>query len=277
MHKKFLIFAIFLFFLIPFISASSYNIEFNQVDNKVLIEHKISLDNSQTISLDLPQDATSFSSNLNYTLSANKLTIFGKNIDVSYITQSALEKSKEGYYFVSKITFNSGFPEVSIKFILDKGYFVSPDKIFPKPEGIETNGQQISINWALNDVKAGDDFPIFVSIETKSSSNSLFIWLAVLAVLALACYIGYNLYKGRKPSIKENKAEKAPIESHLIESEKTVINLLKQADRGEMWQRELQIKTGFSKAKLSRVIRNLESRNLVDKVPFGNTNKIRLL
>jgi len=43
-----------------------------------------------------------------------------------------------------------------------------------------------------------------------------------------------------------------------------------------MWQKQLQLKTGFSKAKLSRVIRNLESRSLVKKIPFGNANKIRL-
>jgi uncharacterized membrane protein len=43
-----------------------------------------------------------------------------------------------------------------------------------------------------------------------------------------------------------------------------------------LWQKQIQNSTGFSKAKVSRLVRNLESRGLVKKIPFGNTNKIRL-
>ena len=66
------------------------------------------------------------------------------------------------------------------------------------------------------------------------------------------------------------------IEEHLIESEKAVIAELKNADKKELWQKQLQLKTEFSKAKLSRVIRNLEARNIIQKTPYGNTNKIKL-
>ncbi len=277
MYKKLFIFTIFLFFLVSFVSASSYNLEFNQVDSKLLVKHEISLDSSQTISLDLPSDATSLSSNLNYILSADKLTLSGKEVDVSYITQSALEKSKEGYYLVNKITFNFPVDEVQIKLVLKEGYYLDNDKVFPKPSEIGTDGEQIFVLWNLKDVQAGNDMPVFVNIKSKSSGWVIWLtWILGIIVGVLILYFIYDKLMKGKHAVKEKKAEKAPIESHLIESEKAVISLLKQADRGEMWQRELQIKTGFSKAKLSRVIRNLESRNLVDKVPFGNTNKIRL-
>ena len=276
MYKKFLIFTIFLFFLIPFIPASSYNIEFNQVDNKVLVEHKISFDNSQTISLDLPSDATPPSSNLNYTLSASTLTLSGKEIDVSYITKNSLEQSAEGYYFVSKINFNFPIDEAQIKLILKEGYYLDKDKVFPKPSEMGTDGKQIFVLWSLKDIKTGSDMPLFVDIKSKASPLSWITWILGIIIALLILYFVYDkLIKGRQLE-KEQKAEKAPIESHLVESEKAVIKALKEADRGELWQKQLQLKTNFSKAKLSRVIRNLESRNLVDKVPFGNTNKIRL-
>ena len=283
MHKKFLIFTIFLFFLISFVSASSYNIEFNQVDNKVLVEHKISLDSFQTISLDLPSDATSLSLNLNYTLSANKLTLFGKDMDVSYITKSYLEKSNDGYYFVSKINFNFQVDEVQIKLVLKEGYYLDKDKVFPKLSEIGTDGKQIFVLWNIKDIKAGSDMPIFVDIKSKSSGIGAWLtWILGIIVALLILYFIYDklikrlLRKPAKRAKKEKKAEKAPIESHLIESEKAVIKALKEADRGELWQKQLQLKTNFSKAKLSRLIRNLEARNLIEKIPFGNTNKVRL-
>jgi len=76
--------------------------------------------------------------------------------------------------------------------------------------------------------------------------------------------------------LKNKKVNKCLFEKHLIESEKKVIEELKKADRNEMWQKQIQTSTGFSKAKLSRVIRNLEARKLVRKIPMGNTNKISL-
>jgi uncharacterized membrane protein len=285
MRKKIFIFTIFLFFLVSFVSASSHDIEISQVDNNLLIKHKISLDFPQTISLGLPQDALSLSSNSEYSLSANTLTVYGKEIDVSYLTQSALESAKGGYYFVSKIDFNFPVNKSQIKLTLQEGYYLDNEKVFPKPSEIGTDGEQIFVLWDLKDIKAGDDMPIFVNIKSRGSSLAWITWTLSIIVTLLVFYFVYDKIISEfliKPARKERKAKKrvksnkVPIESHLLESEKAVISLLKSADRGEIWQRELQTKTGFSKAKLSRVIRNLESRNLVDKVPFGNTNKVRL-
>jgi uncharacterized membrane protein len=86
-------------------------------------------------------------------------------------------------------------------------------------------------------------------------------------LLASLLYL-YNIRK-RKKIIKG-------IEKHLIESEKKVIDELKKSENNEIWQKQLLTKTEFSKAKLSRIIKNLEKRDLVRKVPIGNTNKVVL-
>jgi len=259
--------------LVSSVSASSYNIEFNQIDSKLLVKHIISLDNEQEISINLPSDAYSLSSDNPYAINENILTITGKNIKVSYLTLSALEKVSDGYYLINTIKFNFPADNVTIRLILSEGNFVDIEKIFPKPSSITTDGKQISLIWNLDNVKQGDDLPIVAGIKAKSSSLSwLFLILVVLIALSALYLIYDKLIKGKAAK----KEEKSPIESHLIESEKAVLSALKEADRGEMWQKQLQISTGFSKAKLSRVIRNLESRNLIDKIPFGNTNKVRL-
>jgi len=264
------------------VSASSYYVEIYQLENKALIKNRITLDKEQVILLELPDDFSSLSAKPDYSISGSTLILSGNQIEASYLTKSLLESSKDGYNLITKVPFVFDADNLTIKLILDEGYFVSRDYVFPKPSKIETNGINIILSWELNNVKEGSDFPIFVSIKTKSTPLASYVLiLSVFIILAFIFYIIYKNIKNQKKSKKEKpqkskKTQKNEIEKYLFESEKIVLNELKQADRGEMWQKQLQLKTNFSKAKLSRVIRNLESRNLIDKIPFGNTNKIRL-
>ncbi|MCU0642292.1 MAG: hypothetical protein MUF61_01780 [archaeon] len=287
MKFKFIFVLIFLSFLVP-VSASTYNIELNQVDGAILVKHVISLESFSEISIPLPADAYSISSDAQYSIEGDILTAEAKTLKISYLTNDILEKSGRDYYLVTKIPFQFDFNSVNIKLIMEEGYHLDESKAFPVPSTVGTDGTQIYLEWKLGDVSAESDVPLFVSI--KSSQKGTSYWTILIISSLVVIFILYYIYKNylesrfskkektpKKKAGKSMKAEKTPIESHLLESEKAVIQILKQADRGELWQKELQLKTGFSKAKLSRVIRNLESRNLVDKVPFGNTNKIRLL
>jgi uncharacterized membrane protein len=287
MHRN-LLFLLGLIFLACSVSASSYNLEFNQVDNTLLVNYHIALDSEEEISLNLPADAYSLSSNVPYILDNDLFRAKAKELNLSYITSEPLESSKGDYYFVDTVAFPVAFESASIKLTLQEGYFADADKIFPNPSQIATDGEQITITWDSENTKAGDDMPLFVIIKSKAQGMTTWLtWVLSILILLLILYFIYDKMMSRqvkkpaKKAKKKNKPKKeekeeSPMESHLMESEKAIINALKQADRGELWQKELQIKTGFSKAKLSRVIRNLESRKLLDKVSFGNTNKIRL-
>ncbi|MCX8159062.1 MAG: hypothetical protein N3D20_02120 [Candidatus Pacearchaeota archaeon] len=264
-----------LIFLISSVSASYYSIEFNQIENKVLVTHNIDFDEEQSIIFQLPSDFSSLSISKPYSLTNNELSFREKDIKISYITKSLIEPSSKGHYFITKIPFLFNFDKLTIKLILSEGHFVSENKIFPKPSSIETDGKQIIIIWNVTNVSKDFDFPIFVSIESK---NSIIIWIVYVLFFVIICLVIYFVYdKYLKKTKKEKKSiQKEDIEKYLMDSEKVILNALKQADRGELWQKQLQLQTGFSKAKLSRIIRNLEARNLIDKIPFGNTNKIRL-
>jgi len=265
------------------VSASSHSIEIHQLENKALIKHSITLDKEQAILLELPNDFSSLSAKPLYSISGTTLILSGNPIEASYITKTLLESSEEGYHFITKIPFVFDADNLTIKLILDEGSYVYQDYVFPKPSKIETNGINIILTWELNNVKEGNDFPIFVSIKSKKSSTSPYIpFVLLFALLIVIFYLVYKNFKKNRQKPKKTKPQKNKktseneIEKYLLDSEKIVLNELKQAERGEMWQKQLQLKTNFSKAKLSRIIRNLESRNLVDKIPFGNTNKIRL-
>jgi uncharacterized membrane protein len=229
--------------LLSVVSASDYYIEFNQVKDDLVIEERID------------------------------------DLKISkYVSDEVLEKSQEGYYFVQKIVFEDSYDNVRIRLNLDIGFILDRDTIFPDNYEIESDGQTISLVWEIENVKKDSVFAVFVSIVDITSQYEILIIILIIIVLGG----GYFYLKRKQPKTKKksktsSKEDKQKIiESHLLESEMKIISELKKAKRRELWQKELEKKTEFSKAKLSRVIHNLEERNLITKTPFGNTNKIKL-
>jgi uncharacterized membrane protein len=133
-------------------------------------------------------------------------------------------------------------------------------------------------------VKKGGIFSVFVVLEdTKKDNTFYFFLIGIFFLLSFLVFLFFKLNDAKNkrksyPSIKPKIKEKfSSIKyNYLLDTEKKIIEELKKADRNELWQKQLQSFTGFSKAKISRLIRNLESRGLVSRIPFGNTNKIRL-
>jgi len=240
-------FVLILFLAISLVSASSYSIEFNQVQDKVIVKEAID----------------------------------GKLFD-NYTDSKILDKSGNQLYFVKRIKFNQSFSEVQIKLNLDKGIVVKDNLVFPAGYNIESDGQTISIVWNIQDVVSGQDFAMFVTLEDTKVNYSLAYWIMGIVILAIIGFFVYKKFvkKEKKKIVKvqektSNKKDKEDY-NYLLDTEKKVIEELKKADRNELWQKQIQNITGFSKAKVSRLIRNLEARGLIRKIPFGNTNKIRL-
>ncbi|MCK5452584.1 MAG: hypothetical protein KAI51_04045, partial [Candidatus Aenigmarchaeota archaeon] len=100
------------------------------------------------------------------------------------------------------------------------------------------------------------------------SSNRWFYPIVSLLALLLV-FVSFILFRSRK-SRKMNT-----VLSVLHEGERKVIELL-MAGEGTCDQRVLVNETGFSKAKMSRIILDLEERGLVTKTRRGRTNIISL-
>lgn len=246
---KFYLGFILIFLAISIISASSYSVEYTQVGDKVVVKEKID----------------------------------GKSLG-GYVDLSLIDKSGDIFYFIKRVNFNQSFDDVEIKLNLDTGVIIKDNLIFPSGYKIESDGQIISIVWSLSNIKSGQDFAIFITTKDTKSDFAWIYWLVAIMVLII---VGFAIYP--KLKIKLNKSDikrtKKKINSkkenkedydYLLDTEKRVIEELKKADRNELWQKQIQSSTGFSKAKVSRLVRNLEARNLVVKIPFGNTNKVRL-
>ena len=152
--------------------------------------------------------------------------------------------------------------------------------VYPKPSAITSDGQKIKIEWNRENFKPEDEFSILVVFKEKSN-----VWLwGVISLLVLLGIIrvGIQLRKrGEKtphaiPHEKPVEVKKdLDISEHLKEEENQVIQILKNKE-GSCEQGTIRFIGNFSKAKLSRVISELEARNVIYKEIKGNKNLIHL-
>lgn len=212
------------------------NIDYSIVNQKVLVE--IEMNETEFYLFNLPES---------FEHSENK---------IKYIDDGLVEKSRNEYFFISK---SSGHLDSEIKVLLPEGAVLNEDYfIFPKNYFLSTNGKNIIVEW-----KEGIEKEILIPYK-MNSENNFFIY--ILSGLALIIGIYFYLIKKR---INHKKYTQ-----NLFKEEKKIMDYLLK--KKECWTKEMTRDLGISKVRLSRKLRNLEEKELVEKIPYGNENKIKL-
>ena len=255
--------------------GQKYNSNYEIYSNKILVELDIFLEEPKnTLEIDVPKDAKAievknFSFDIADLDNKNRLVIKNpdKLIKIKYITGSFLEKSGGDNFFILDLEKETEImlklPEKAVlKYSLDS----LEQSIFPKTNNVFTDGKRIIINWDKNSLNEANS--ILVIYNEENDTNFLF-WLILILVLAGLFFI----YKYKKKIF--HKSEKT-MTTNLFEEEKQIISILLKENNNELWQKQLELKSGISKVRLSRKLRNLEQKGLIEKIPYGNTNKIRL-
>ncbi|MEM4347240.1 MAG: MarR family transcriptional regulator [Candidatus Altiarchaeota archaeon] len=113
-----------------------------------------------------------------------------------------------------------------------------------------------------------------IMIERREPIELLFspLLLAFLIGGLLSITSGVALWQLTR--VKELKEFKEKLTSTLLtEEEKKILNELEK-NNGELTQKELTDRTGFSRVKVHRLIEKLKAKKLVKKYAYGQTNKI---
>ena len=260
----------------------THNANYVIEQNTVEVRHLIKTKNGSVLQMKLPSDAHSFLVLKNgkpgnfslkrfQTYKEIKIPWQQKTClaELSYKTSQFIEHGQNSYFVASLDHLEANKLSVSLKLppdrLLARPISAATPPVNPYPDSVQTDGRQIVINWSKNNTK--DSFSMFVAYERKEFSFKFFIFasLFVLIIVASLFFIGFLKHKSSQ------------VYSHLLEQEQTIIETLTKAKDKIMWQKELQIKVGFTKSKLSRTIKNLEKRGLVKKIPYGATNKIELI
>ncbi len=131
----------------------------------------------------------------------------------------------------------------------------------PPPDSMRTDGQNIMLSW---DRPA----PLQLAVTYQGPSTD---WPAILlsALGALIIIGGVVLVLQRR----QKRAVRKPLHRTLSSNESEVLGLLRE---GVDLQKDLIARTGYTKSKMSKVVRNLELKGVVEKTPHNRTNRLQL-
>lgn len=298
MRKTILLAIVALMIFSSVVAAQELSME-NYVANVDIRENFV----EQTISFTIANDGDKTLSTLSYfvqTLPENVIVSKKSIITVDEIVDSRVEKSTQGYEIVidlpieshSKTTLTIGFTTDGLVTRTDDKnlfrFFYSPEAkvenfklrtslpegskltllegipvISPQPYTLGTDGEKIFIEWTKSELEKAESFSAIIQYQSTQTQFPTTI-LAILAGV-IGGLIGYRLKVYRKMKF---------IKTVLSEDESATVKHIEKA--GELLQDKLPQLTGFSKTKISKIVRVLEQRGVVQKIPYRKTNKLKV-
>jgi len=136
--------------------------------------------------------------------------------------------------------------------------------VYPTPDRIYSDGKRIILYWATKELGSEHSFRVFAMYTDTKGSYTFVIWL-VLGLLIGAAIVYFKLgYRHEKVT-----------RMLLSRDEEEIYNLI-VASGGEILQEDIVRETGYSKAKVSKLVRNLEAKRIIKKEPYKKTNRLLL-
>lgn len=147
---------------------------------------------------------------------------------------------------------------------------IANESYLPKDGDIMTDGKHIMIYWERENLTTSEVLKFSVLYDLPGIGGEL--WnLSIMALTIGIVVVMTSLTLYVRKGFKEKKVA-IPL---LTENEKVIVDILKKHGN-EVWQNTLVRESDFSKAKVSRLLKNLKDREVVSIEPVGRTNKITL-
>lgn len=206
----------------------------------------------------------------------SQVTEGGRALNIKFSASETIREIEDEIMFSADVKTPQDVEKMILKVVLEKGYILieepesSTTKIPYSPrDGNEgSDGRRIFIEWERKDVKRGEGIDVSVTYErmlprVEGNQNIVFLMIGLL-ILVIIMLVG----------IKSGGKQDVDI-SILKENEKKVIDIIKERG-GTCKQRAIVRETDFSKAKVSRLVKDLEERGLIKTEKEGRSKKIYL-
>lgn len=152
-------------------------------------------------------------------------------------------------------------PVLNVSLLLPAGAVLAAvdPAVSPRPASMETDGRVLTLRW-----QAQGELGLIVLYEEPAG---ILPWVVSAFVLfALATLAGVMLWRRKRPS-------QGVLLATLGTDEQAILSLVR---KGIVNQKHLCRESGFSKSKMSKVVRKLEEKGVLTKEPFFKTNKLAL-
>ncbi len=194
----------------------------------------------------------------------------GENATIKYVFKKPIEKTDNLYILkISYILFaNVKSFNLEVKFA--EGYIIAENGVSPAGYKLDSDGRHVIVRWEYEKIPAElRSFRAIILYEKVAGKYTLYYYgIAILIVILAFLIIKPKIFKKRK---KEEIISKIEV---LKEDEQKILKIIIENEGIE--QRKIEEITGFSKAKVSKILSELEKRGLIVKKAFGRKNRIYL-
>lgn len=200
------------------------------------------------------------------------------HLELKFETEEGVEMVGNEYKFAVNYGINLPVKRTYVLIKLPENAVLSREianmSFYPRDGETLTDGKHIMVAWERKDLKADEGLQFMVlytmPLFSRELQNVLIVSVTIIVILAM---ITITLYV--KKSKKEVKIVKDKF-SALNKDEKTIVNILKERN-GKAYQKVLVRESDFSKAKVSRIVKSLKEREVIDIEPVsGRENQIVL-
>ncbi len=193
-----------------------------------------------------------------------------------FVSKSGIQKADGGYRFTANYGISLPIKRVFAQIELPKnsilGREVANESYAPADGKILTDGRHIMVYWERFNLSTGNELQFSVLYTTPLLGGVYSLVVAFLALVAVVVMVGAAVYIRGHRTVKSSEV----VESVLNKDEKVILNILNRHG-GKTGQKVLVRESDFSKAKVSRLVRNLKERGVVDIEPIsGRENRIIL-
>ncbi len=182
-------------------------------------------------------------------------------IKLVFRARGMIERASDKYIFSQSFSVPYDIGDMTVSVVLPSKFSIlSP--IYPSPETISTVGKQVIVVWSYGPVKAKQEKFLILGFR---ENYSRFFWVPY-AVLSLITSFLAGLFVGRKLS--------KPSRLGVLADEERILQVLRK--RKTVTQVELVQILGFSKAKLSKLLNQMEKDGLIRREKYKKTFIISL-
>jgi uncharacterized membrane protein len=206
------------------------------------------------------------------------LTTERKTIQINYETADFIKPLGNRFLFTGDLSLQQNISNLVVVVKLPEGTALvaeegaEPGRLtFAKNASTSSDGRRIIVKWQMTNVSA--EVPLKFEIFYESLTTPFWAQLRIRYFLAFGAAAG--AVAGLIILRRLKKSEQLVL-SVLDEFERAVVDAI-AANQGEASQRLVVEKTNLSKAKVSRVVKKLAERGIIEVQRLGRTNKLKLI
>lgn len=204
------------------------------------------------------------------------LTKEKRTIEISFETEDFVKNLDGKFIFSTDLSLNEDISSAFVSVKLPEGMALISEEIpgrisFPENSSILSDGRHIIVTWKMDEISKNQPliFQIIYEPISKQTLSIPFFYLISLGIVTFSIsFLIFYFFYLKKP--------KELVLSVLDDFEKRVLNCIIEAG-GEVKQKKIVNETNLSKAKVSRIVKSLEKRGLIEIKRLGRSNLLKLV